>query len=210
MQVVVLASGSQYRAQLLTRLGVEFDTVSPDIDESAHPDETAAILAERLAKSKAEAAIGLLQRQSPESIGPKRFEQRANASRIVIASDQVAHCDSLILGKPGTHAKACSQLANMSGRQVQFLTSLYMQDLGSGANFSALDITTVTVRALDEASIERYVAADKPLDCAGSFKVESLGISLFQSVRTDDPTALIGLPLIKVCEGFRAFGWTMP
>lgn len=205
MQAVVLGSGSQYRAQLLTRLNIRFTTISPDIDESAKPDELPVDLAARLARQKAHKAkdqlIGAVHATQPQ--------QPAHLP-IIIASDQVASNSSIVLGKPGTVEKACSQLASMSGSDVTFFTSLFMLNTRTDATFSAMDVTQVKLRKLDAHEIARYVAADDPLQCAGSFKVESLGISLFQAIQSDDPTALIGLPMIKLCEGLRRFGLDVP
>jgi len=165
MQGLVLASSSQYRAELLSRLGITFDTISPDIDESAHPGEPPDVLAKRLAQTKALAAVQLLERRG------QKLQSRHPGPTLVIASDL---------------------------------------DLQSGTHFSALDITRAKLRSLDSATIRRYVEYDKPLDCAGSFKVESLGISLFESIDSVDPTALIGLPMIELCKGLRQFGWQLP
>lgn len=204
MQAVVLASGSQYRAQLLSRLGLEFEAVSPDLDESALPGESPTELATRLARQKAETASLMLER------GDNQRPVKKYQSCLIIGSDQVASIGNVTLGKPGTTERACAQLARMSGQCVEFLTALHILDTSTGRHFSALDVTKATLRKLDEPSIARYVALDKPLDCAGSFKVEAMGISLFESVSCDDPTALVGLPLIKVCEGLRYFGMQLP
>ncbi|MFK7857827.1 MAG: nucleoside triphosphate pyrophosphatase [Granulosicoccus sp.] len=193
MQAVVLASGSQYRAQLLTRLGIDFNVLSPDIDESALAGEPPAILSTRLACEKAHAASRLI-----------------DQACLIIASDQVVSNGHVTLGKPGTPDRARAQLASMSGQSVEFFTSLYILETSSGRHFTALDTTRATLRMLDEQSIARYVEADNPLDCAGSFKVETLGICLFESIESQDPTALIGLPLIKTCEGLRHFGLPLP
>lgn len=213
MQGLVLASSSQYRAELLSRLGVTFDTISPDIDESAHPGEPPDVLAMRLAQNKARAAVQLLeygdQKQLLEHSGQK-LQSRHPGPTLVIASDQLASVNAELLGKPLTQQRACEQLARMSGQHVLFHTSLHLLDLQSGTHFSALDITRAKLRSLDSATIRRYVEYEKPLDCAGSFKVESLGISLFESIDSVDPTALIGLPMIELCKGLRQFGWQLP
>jgi len=205
MQPVVLASGSRYRAQLLARLNIRFTAVSPDIDETALEAELPADLASRLARQKAQRAKEML-----ELSATNHGHQAPGDTRIIIASDQVASNGSLILGKPGTFQRACEQLAGMSGREVSFFTSLFILNTDNEATFTAMDVTRVKLRELDEQSISRYVTADTPLDCAGSFKVESLGISLFDAVHTNDPTALIGLPMIKLCEGLRKFGLVLP
>ncbi len=133
-----------------------------------------------------------------------------DSGAIVIASDQVASIGTQMLGKPGTIERACEQLAAMRGQRVVFSTGLYMLNTHNQQVFSALDITTAHLRMLSNAEIERYVDADQPLDCAGSFKVEALGISLFESVESQDPTALIGLPMIAVCQGLRELGVAIP
>ena len=199
MQALVLASGSQYRFELLARLGLAFKTISPDIDETPIAEEPADTLAVRLAMQKAHAA----QAAMPDVTG------------LIIASDQVAsldkpHGEQPLLGKPVTHQAACEQLSSMSGQAVKFYTALHILNGASGATYDALDVTTVTLRTLDQASIERYVTRDQPLDCAGSFKMEALGISLFESIDTRDPTALIGLPMLSVCKGLRHFGLRLP
>jgi len=133
-----------------------------------------------------------------------------NSNAITIASDQVVTVAGKILGKPGNAAKARAQLQMMQSRQVTFYTSLCIKQTGSGDIFRHLDTTTAHLRTLKDEEIARYVAADQPLDSAGSFKVELLGISLFDRIESDDPTALIGLPLIAVCRGLRKFGFNIP
>ena len=135
---------------------------------------------------------------------------RVDAGAIIIASDQVASIGERVLGKPGSAERAYEQLASMSGQRVVFSTGLYMQNTHTQKVVSALDITTAHLRMLSDTEIERYVDADQPLDCAGSFKVEALGISLFESVESLDPTALIGLPMIAVCQGLRELGVAIP
>jgi septum formation protein len=198
LQVLVLASASKYRAELLNRLNLPFQQVSPDVDESQLAGESAKELAHRLAFIKAQApAIA-------------EFVVNSPTSPIIIASDQVAALGDRILGKPGTLERARQQLGSMQGQSISFHTSLYMRNLADGTHFSALDTTVARLRSLNSSEIERYLAADNPLDCAGSFKVESLGISLFSSVEALDPTALVGLPMIAVCEGLRQFGLEVP
>ena len=198
MQVLVLASGSQYRAELLGRLNHPFEQFSPDIDESPHLGESPKELATRLAENKA---------KTPDL---DTFVASIAKSAIIIASDQVAAVGSQLLGKPGTFEQASKQLCAMSGKTVAFYTSLYLRDTATGASYQALDTTRATLRTLSEEEIQRYLEADKPLDCAGSFKVESLGISLFDSVESQDPTALVGLPMIELCKGLRALGLDVP
>jgi septum formation protein len=198
MQALVLASESQYRRALLERLSVPFSTQSPNVDESAMAGENPAALAQRLAAAKANSVKHLL------------HEQHGDSTPIVIASDQVAALGNTQLHKPGTRELATSQLQAMSGLNVSFYTALHMIDGDTGATFCTLDNTVARLRSLSDEEIERYIEHDKPLDCAGSFKVESLGISLFDSVTTDDPTALVGLPMIAVARGLRRFGVSVP
>ena len=193
MQVLVLGSGSRYRAELLQRLKLPFSQVSPDIDETARAGELPDALATRLAAEKAAAVHSL----TPESA-------------IVIASDQVAALGSERLCKPGSVEAAQRQLREMNGQSVDFFTALCLLDTTTGEKFAALDHTRASLRRLTEAEIARYINADLPLNCAGSFKVESLGISLFESIDSKDPTALIGLPLIALCKGLRKFGVALP
>ncbi|MGQ7846262.1 Maf family protein [Granulosicoccus sp. 3-233] len=193
MQVLVLASGSRYRAELLQRLNLPFQQCSPNIDESALSGESPDALASRLAREKADAGRILTQ-----------------ADALVIASDQVAACQGERLHKPGSESGAREQLQQMSGHSVDFYTALCLLDTRSDHYFTALDRTTARLRQLRAEEINRYIAADQPLDCAGSFKVESLGISLFESVESQDPTALIGLPMIALCRGLRQAGVMVP
>jgi septum formation protein len=205
MQDLVLASGSQYRAELLSRLGMEFRTFSPNIDESAFPGERPDLLAQRLADAKALAVMRMLSKPDGSTL-----TQAQSKTTLIIASDQVASVNKQLLGKPLTAQKACEQLKCMSGKSVQFHTSLHLLNVQSGSSFTSLDTSVATLRTLDKATISRYVSLDNPLDCAGSFKVESLGISLFESIDSSDPTALIGLPMISLCKGLRHFGWQVP
>ncbi len=193
MPDIILASGSRYRAELLARLGLPFRTQSPDIDESPRPGENPAALAERLSREKAR-AIGL-------SLAPGSW---------VIGSDQVADCGGHLLGKPGTVETACAQLQLASGKTVTFWTGLALVESGSGRFESRVVRCDVDFRELSTAEINRYVAAEQPLDCAGSFKSEGLGISLFRAIRTDDPTALVGLPLIALSDLLRLRGIALP
>jgi septum formation protein len=205
LQALVLASGSRYRAELLRRLGLPFSQCSPDIDEAALPGERPLALAVRLAAAKAAATV--------TALGLATAEADANDAlqgTLVIASDQVAALGHDRLRKPGTADRAQAQLASMSGQSVHFYTALCLVDCVSGRQFSAVDTTVARLRQLSDTEIARYVAADQPLDCAGSFKVEALGISLFESVDSRDPTSLTGLPLIALCAGLRQFGIAIP
>jgi len=196
--VLVLASGSQYRAELLNRLNKPFQQLSPDVDESRLLRESPEKLARRLARTKANAPL------------IADFIANSSIPPIIIASDQVAALGDQVLGKPGNRECARQQLGSMQGQSVSFHTSLYMRNAADDTHFEALDTTVVRLRQLSSSEIKRYLDADTPFDCAGSFKVESLGISLFSSVETKDPTALVGLPMIAVCEGLRQFGLDIP
>ena len=196
MPRLILASTSAYRRALLERLGLPFSTVRPEVDESPLPGESPQALAERLAVAKAEAVLVRLEGDGPADIW-------------AIGSDQVAELDGGPLGKPGSHAAAAAQLRAMSGREVRFLTALCLAGPG-GRRLQALDITTVRFRALSDDEIERYVAREQPLDCAGSFKSEGLGIALFDRIDNRDPTALIGLPLIASAQLLREAGFVVP
>lgn len=187
-RLLVLGSSSRYRADLLGRLGIAFTQVSPDIDETALAEELPADLVLRLAAAKADAVAAL------------------HPDAIIVASDQVASVDERVLGKPGTESNAIAQLLALSGKRVTFYTSLHVRDAATGAQVSELDITEVQFRPLSKGQIERYVAAEQPLDCAGAFKAEGLGIAMFEHINSDDPTALIGLPLIKLCSALAALG----
>lgn len=191
MPELILASGSRYRAQLLARLRLPFRTASPDVDETPHPGEFPAALTRRLANAKAD-AVAL-----------------ASPGAWVIGSDQVADLEGRILGKPGDHAGAVKQLTAMSGRTIHFHTSVCLRS-GDGRRLQALDITTVRLRVLSADEIARYVEIEQPFDCAGSFKCEELGISLFKEIQSRDPTALVGLPLIATAELLREAGFAVP
>lgn len=191
-RALVLGSTSPYRRELLARLRLPFDTVAPQVDETPQPGEAPRSLAQRLARAKAEAVA----RQYPEAI--------------VIGSDQVADLDGAALGKPGSHERAVAQLRAMSGRTVRFHTALAVMCTATG--FAAQELATVEVRfrALSEAEIERYLRAEQPYDCAGSAKSEGLGIALLEAIVSDDPTALVGLPLIRTARLLRAAGLELP
>lgn len=192
MPSLILASTSTYRRALLERLGLPFSTARPEVDESPLPGESPQTLAERLASAKAEAVL-----------------VRSGSDTWVIGSDQVAELDGRSLGKPGLHAAAVAQLRSMSGREVRFLTALCIAG-PDGRRLRALDVTTVRFRVLGDGEIERYVTREQPLDCAGSFKSEGLGIALFEAIDSRDPTALIGLPLIATARLLREAGFVVP
>ena len=191
MPELILASSSRYRAELLARLRVPFRCATPDVDETPMSGEFPAALSRRLANAKAD-EVAL---HSPQAW--------------VIGSDQVADREGRILGKPGNHANAVAQLTSMSGRTVHFHTSVCLR-YADGRRLQALDITTVRFRVLAADEIDRYVEAEQPFDCAGSFKCEGLGIGLFKEIQSRDPTALIGLPLISTAGLLRAAGFSVP
>lgn len=195
MRSLVLASTSAYRRALLERLGLPFTVARPEVDESPLPGESPEVLAERLALAKAEAVL-------------IRVAEHTQRGTWVIGSDQVAELDGRPLGKPGTRAAAVAQLQSMSAREVRFLTALSLAG-PDGRRLRALDITTVRFRALAIDEIERYVDREQPLDCAGSFKSEGLGIALFDGIDNHDPTALIGLPLIATARLLREAGFVV-
>lgn len=188
---LVLASTSPYRRDLLARLGIGFDIVAPGVDESPHPGETPEDLVSRLAAAKAEAGGD------------------GEPDTVVIGSDQLANLGGQTLGKPGTPAAACGQLQAMAGREIIYSTAVAVHRAGHGS-LVHLDTSRVRLRRLDRREIERYVAAEQPLDCAGALKLEGLGISLCESIETRDPTALIGLPLIATAHLLRTHGIAIP
>lgn len=194
---VILASGSVHRRALLERLQLEFDVLAPDVDESAVAGEQAAALASRLARSKASAVAA-------------RQAAAAASGAVVIGSDQVAECAGRRLGKPGTREAAVRQLALVSDREVRFHTAVHVRHSVTGAHAEHVDLTSVRFRPLSRATIEAYLDREPALDCAGAFKSEGLGITLVQAMQTDDPTALIGLPLIWLCQTLRDFGLALP
>lgn len=188
---LILASGSRYRAELLARLRLPFTQQSPDVDESALRDEAAAPLAQRLALSKAQVVAAL---------APTAW---------VIGSDQVCACEGRLLGKPGTRDKAIEQLQFLSGKYSAFITAVALTQ-HQGKTHRDFDTTVVKFRKLSDAEITRYVDAEPAFDCAGSAKIEGLGITLTAEVQSRDPTALIGLPLIATAKLLRKAGFTLP
>jgi len=188
MRQLILGSTSRYRRELLGRLRLPFNVVSPEVDETALPGEPPAALALRLALAKAHAVA----QQHP--------------SAVVIGSDQVADLAGEAIGKPGTHERAVAQLRRMRGRSVVFQTAVAVVCTTTGYSGSALVPVTVRFRQLADAEIEHYLRLEQPYDCAGSAKAETLGIALLDAIESDDPTALIGLPLIKTCALLREAG----
>jgi len=189
---LVLASSSPYRRELLGRLRIPFDVVSPDIDETPLADETPEATAVRLSIAKARAAAERLP-DAPDVL--------------VIGSDQVATFDGRQIGKPGTHENAVAQLRAMRGRSVAFHSALALFDARTGGVQCADIVTRVQFRDYSDAEIEAYLRAETPYDCAGSAKSEGLGIALLDAIESDDPTALIGLPLIALTKMLRAAGF---
>ena len=189
---LVLGSTSPYRRELLQRLRLPFSVLSPEVDETPQPGEAPHALAMRLALAKARAVAA----QQPDAV--------------VIGSDQVADLAGQPLGKPGTHERATAQLRQMRGHSVVFQTAVAVVCQATG--FEQVDLAAVTVRFRDlsDAEIERYLRAEQPYDCAGSAKSEGLGISLLDAIDSDDPTALVGLPLIRTCRMLRAAGMLLP
>jgi septum formation protein len=188
---LVLASTSPFRRELLQRLGIPFTTAAPAVDELPLPGETPAQLVQRLSESKAR-AVG-----------------KTHAG-LIIGSDQVATTGQDILGKPGSHERAVQQLQQLAGKTVTFHTGLCLLD--TTKDTAQVDVVPFSVefRELDTTQIERYLRREQPYNCAGSFKSEALGITLFTRMRGDDPTALIGLPLIRLTDMLAAAGITLP
>lgn len=191
-RAIILASSSRYRNELLQRLRLPFRVEVPAIDESPQPAETPADTAMRLAAAKAATVVA-------------RFPQA-----VVIGSDQVAVSAGRLLGKPGTTVAACEQLAACSGQRVEFLTAVAVQCAATRLDFRRLVPTVAVFRQLSTVEIARYVAQDKPLDCAGAIKTEAAGIGLLRGLESSDPTAIVGLPLIAVTEGLRMAGFAVP
>ena len=177
---------------LLERLGVPFTVLSSAVDESRRPGEAPARMVQRLAETKA----AIVAQDSPAAV--------------VIGSDQVAVHAGQVVGKPGDAARARQQLTSFNGSEVEFLTAVSVQCLELGLHFAASVVTEVSFRDLTAAEIERYVARDNPLDCAGAFKSEAAGIALLQAMHSSDPTAIIGLPLISVAQALREAGYNVP
>jgi len=190
-QALTLASTSAFRRELLQRLGITFLTAAPDIDESPLPNETATDLVRRLSESKARTVA-------------------ANHQGLIIGSDQVATTGNNILGKPGTHERAFQQLHDLSGERVTFHTGLCL--LNTETSEAQVDVIPFIVkfRALGDEQIERYLQQEQPYTCTGSFKSEGLGITLFEYMEGTDPTALIGLPLIRLTSMLARSGIVLP
>ena len=189
---IVLASSSPYRRELLDRFLDEYEAVSPDVDEFDVPDLKPKELVAHLARKKAE-AVSINARNS-----------------LIIGADQVAVLNGLVLGKPGTHQKAVEQLLAASGHSVTFLTAVCILDPVGRTRYEHIDKTKVRFRDFDRRLAEAYLRHDEPYDCAGSFKLEGAGFVLFESVRADDPTALIGLPMIWLADRLKQLDYLIP
>jgi MAF protein len=185
---LILASSSAYRRTLLARLGLPFTSISPSIDETPLQEESVQALVERLALGKAKAIAD-------------RYPQA-----LIIGSDQACICGSTILGKPGDMTRARLQLQACSGKQVDFYTGLVLLNSATGCWQQSMDVFSVTFRKLGETEIENYLQLELPFDCAGSFKAEGLGITLFEKMTGKDFHSLIGLPLISLCDMLREAG----
>ena len=185
---LILGSTSRYRQELLQRLQIPFDVAAPDVDESPLSGERPAAMAVRLAQAKAQAVA----RMFPHAV--------------VIGADQVADLNGLPLGKPGSHEQAVIQLRQMRGQTVVFQTAISVVCVESGFAQNELASVRVRFRDLSDAEIENYLRTEQPYDCAGSAKSEGLGIALLDAIESDDPTALVGLPLIRTCKMIRAAG----
>lgn len=189
---IVLASTSPFRRELLARLGLAFETANPRTDEAPLPDETPQSMALRLSEAKARA----IQRDFPDAL--------------IIGSDQVAIHDQQVFGKPGTHRRAVQQLQALRGKTVNFFTGICLLNSATGTSQLRAVPTLVTFRDLTDDEIERYLQREQPYNCAGAAKSEGLGIALLSRIEGDDPNALIGLPLIALCDMLRAEGVAIP
>lgn len=188
---VILGSTSRYRKELLSRLRIPFEVCAPHVDETPLPGEAPKELALRLALAKALAVA------------------KQNPNAVVIGSDQVADLDGTPLGKPGNHTNAVLQLQKMRGKTVVFQTALSVVCVANGYQRTDLAAVRVKFRDLTDSEIESYLRAEEPYDCAGSAKSEGLGIALLDAIDNDDPTALVGLPLIRTCQMLREAGVTL-
>lgn len=186
---LLLASSSPYRRELLSRLHIPFDWQAPDVDEQALAGETPQQLALRLSSSKARALAA------------------SHGEHLIIGSDQVASCREQSINKPGDYANAFKQLQALSGQRVHFYTGLCVLDSNSGRSIADTVITEVVFRQLSDAEIDNYLRCEQPYDCAGSFKAEGLGIALFDRISSDDNTAIIGLPLIRLRQMLEEFNY---
>ena len=191
-RTIVLASSSSYRQQLLDRFLTDYEAVSPGVDEDLSGFDDPRALASHLARSKAEAVSS------------------AYRDALIIGADQLAVLDEQVLGKPGDHQHAVEQLLEASGKSVQFLTAICVLDPVGRRRYEHVDRTTVRFRDFDRRLADAYLRHDQPYDCAGSFKIEGAGFVLFESVTTDDPTALIGMPMIWLSDRLLELGYLIP
>jgi septum formation protein len=189
---LILASTSPYRRELLARLRLAFESMPPEVPEEHREGESPADRSLRLALAKAQAVA------------------RLHPGALVIGSDQVAAVGEQLLGKPGDAARCRAQLATLSGKTARFYTACALLGVNAGVRLAHVDTTTVVFRSLSAAEIERYVACEQPYDCAGGFKAEGLGVALFECIESQDPTALIGLPLIWLAGALRGAGYHLP
>lgn len=192
MLPLVLASSSPYRRELLQRLDLPFDWIAPEIDETRAANETPADLTQRLALAKARAVAA------------------SHHAHLIVGSDQVLLLDGVPVSKPGNHAAAFAQLRRSSGRTLRFSTAVCLLNSFNGSHQVAVEQFDVVFRELSDEQIERYLRREMPYDCAGSFKAEGLGITLFHALRGDDPNSLIGLPLIRLCDMLAREGADLP
>jgi septum formation protein len=192
LRPLILASTSRYRAALLDRFGLAFNTASPAVDESERPGETPRERALRLSEAKAEAVAA----QYPEAV--------------IIGGDQVAALGERILRKPGNAHTCREQLRLLSGNSAEFHTACTLRCVSAALRLTHVDTTTVTIRTLADVEIDRYIEREQPFDCAGGFMAEALGITLFERMNSQDPTAIVGLPLIWLAGGLRTAGYALP
>jgi septum formation protein len=192
MPPVILASSSAYRRELLTRLRLPFECAAPEVDETPLAGESHVDRAVRLALAKAAAVAARYPRST------------------VIGSDQVGVCKGELLGKPGNAARARAQLQWLSAAAATFYTAVAVLQVERGSSLQFVDTTTVYFRALSDPEIDRYIALEQPFECAGGFRCEALGITLFSRIVSEDPTGLIGLPLIGLARSLRQLGYELP
>jgi septum formation protein len=189
---LILASTSPYRRELLARLALDFEVVAPGVSEEHLHGESPTDRALRLASAKAQAVSA------------------AHPEAVVVGSDQVAACGAAVLDKPGDAARCREQLGRLSGQTAHFYTACVLMGAGGSLHLAHVDTTTVVFRELGADEISRYVARERPFDCAGGFRAEASGIALFDCIESQDPTALIGLPLIWLAGALRAAGYQLP
>ena len=192
LRPLILASTSPYRTALLNRFGLPFEARNPSVDESEIPGEPPRARATRLATAKADAVA----RQFPDAV--------------VVGGDQVAAAHGTILSKPGNAANCREQLKLLSQSNADFYTAAAVRCVTTGLKLGHVDITIVRLRTLSDAEIDRYIEREKPFDCAGGFKAEALGITLFERMDSEDPTAIVGMPLIWLAGALRSAGYTIP